>query len=287
MYENNAFITLTYSEENLKSNRLIYSDFQKFVKSLRHHIFDEHLKRIFPYAITHEERRECAKTLTKEARKNINERLAISVFCAGEYGDKRKRPHWHALIFNWSPPDRQPKYKNGRGDQVYDSEILRRLWPHGISELGAVTFQSAGYCARYASKKLAHGLDGQHEFEPISRRSSKNAIGKKWIEKHWRDVFTHGYVIQEIDGQFVQGSIPRYYEKWFQKNHPDEWRRYVTEVKPRIVAAATAKEEKITLEEKKINLKRAGLKGIQIKRNETRKKILEKKFNELQKLTKL
>jgi hypothetical protein len=151
MYEKNSFITLTYSEENLKSERLQYADFQKFLKTLRNLNFQKLLDEKFP-TYTQKDQRKLWNNFNKDQRKILYEKIQISVFGVGEYGDKKKRPHWHALIFNWRPDDLYHKYNNHRGDKVYNSKTLEQLWPHGICELGSVTFESAGYCARYASK---------------------------------------------------------------------------------------------------------------------------------------
>lgn len=65
--------------------------------------------------------------------------------------------------------------------------------------------------------------------------------------------------------------------KMVQKTHLDRWKRYVTQTKTKIIREAVAKEEKITQQEKLINMRRSGLKGLQIKRNTVRRKILEQK----------
>lgn len=277
MYENNCFLTLTYNEENL-TEKLHYPDAQKFIKDLRSHIFDEELKLRYPLLKTRADRRQAHKTSPPESKKALNEKIRISAYVAGEYGDKRKRPHWHILLFNYRPIDLEPVYKNGRGDQVYTSPIIDKLWGKGFSEIGQVTLESAGYCARYASKKLSHGKDGEHDYEPISRRSTKHAIGKQWIEKYHSDVFSYGRLILP-DG--TPSSIPRYYEKWYKKHHPEKWEHYVTQVKPKIMREAREREEKLNLEEKKANLRRSGLKGLQIKRTVARAKILAQKFKSL------
>lgn len=206
MHEKNCFITLTYDDDHLGDNRLDYRDFQLFMKKLR---------------------------------KLQNE--PIGVFVTGEYGEKTKRKHWHAIIFGWQPRDAKSKYETSRGDQVYSSETLSKTWGQGIAEYGSVTFESAGYCARYAAKKLVHGYDGQHSFQPISRKSSKYAIGKKWLEKYWRDIFVRGELIAP-NGASI--PIPRYYEKWFKENHPTEWVRYVTTAKQNKIDSAIARESK-------------------------------------------
>ena len=251
MYENNSFITLTYDDDHLKSDKLDYTDFQKFMKRLRHH----------------------------------NPHLTIGVFVTGEYGEQRKRPHWHAIIFNWRPTDLIHKYTNDRGDKVYSSTELSDLWPHGISELGSVTQESAGYCARYAAKKLVHGKDDDHDYQPISKKSSKQAIGKKWLEQNYKDIFRYGHLIL-ADGS--HSSIPRYYEKWLQKYHEDEWRSYVTKQKSEKMQKAIKKEEELKQKEKEINLARMDRgETHQITRNQSLKFIIEKKFKELQEKLKL
>ena len=208
MHEESSFITLTYKDEHLPwledkhGNKirptLKYEDFQNFMKKLRK-LKDD----------------------------------AMGYIVAGEYGGKNKRPHWHAIIFNWRPRDLEYFRKNEHGDTLYTSDTLDRIWGKNDPELrpnevGDVTFKSAGYCARYAAKKLEHGHDKDHPYHPIFKVSNKNAIGKKWLEVNWRDVFNHGRVVLD-DGTIT--SIPRYYEKWFKENEPTEWERYVTREK--------------------------------------------------------
>lgn len=291
LHENNSFITLTYSDEHLKSERLQYEDWQKFAKKLRQHRFDQLLERIFP-RLPQCDQRKLWNGLTKARREELYDPIRISTLQTGEYGDRTKRPHFHAIIFNWRPEDQTFHRTSDRGDRIFKSATLDQLWGKNDPdarpcEIGDVTFESAGYVARYATKKLAHGHDGQHEFQPIHKRSSSTAIGKKWIEKNWKDLFSAGICVMP-NGKIC--GIPRYYEKWLKAKRPDDYRRYVTEVKSKIVLEAIQKEEKLTKEEKIKNLKRSALMGLSFKpqrtRNNARKKILEQKFNELQKYSK-
>jgi len=199
MHENNCFITLTYSDENLESPKLQYKDFQEFMKRLRY--YNPHIK--------------------------------IGVFVTGEYGEDKKRPHWHAILFNYSPSDMEYHYTTDNGDKIYKSKELDKIWGKNDPEksptnIGAVTMDSAGYCARYAAKKLVHGKDQEHDWHPISKRSSKHAIGKKFLESYWQDIFNYGKVVLP-DG--TSASIPRYYQKWLQKHQPAAWERYITQTK--------------------------------------------------------
>lgn len=257
MHSQNSFITLTYSDEKLVSPKLILKHFQDFMKRLR---------------------------------KGAPE---ISYFVTGEYGDEKKRPHWHAIIFGWTPPDATPLYTSDSGHQVFASKLLDELWTHGKTEFGSVTMESASYVARYAAKKLTHGHDGTHDYEPISKKSTRPAIGRRWLEKNYRDIFSYGKMIV---GEKDIGAIPRYYTKWFEQTHPEEFLRYTETIKAEKISRASAR----TAEDEKLywdtynERRRFQPDGITIKpmstqltRNEVRKLITEKKFEELQNYLKL
>lgn len=191
-YENNCFITLTYSPENLPlDGQLNHFHFQLFMKRLR------------KYAKSDE----------------------IGFFMCGEYGDQTLRPHYHACIFGFDFDDKKPVRQNKLGDQIWNSEKLTELWGLGHTELGSVTQQSAGYVARYILKKQKN-----NGLLPYQKMSRKHAIGKRFIEKYWRDVFLNatGSIILS-DGS--RSKVPRYYEKWLQKYQPETWTRYVTQIK--------------------------------------------------------
>lgn len=288
MFERNCFVTLTYSDDHIGDGRLDYSHFQKFVKDVRNHRFQGLLDSLFPNVVQ-EAQRKLWRSLPKSRRDELYRGIKMSVLVTGEYGDKTKRPHWHAIFFNWRPYDLLLLRTNELGDKIYRSDLVDRIWGRNDSsvkpnEIGDVTFRSAGYVARYATKKLVHGKDGEHDFEPVSRRSSANAIGKTWLEVFWRDVFNNGFVILP-DG--VRCGVPRYYERWLKKTHPARWEVYVTQVKAKIVEEAIDKETRTSLEERKINLRRSGLKGLQISREQTRKKLLKRKYDEVSKFNKL
>lgn len=193
MHEENCFLTLTYNDDSIGDGRLRRRDWQLFAKRLRRKIDKP-----------------------------------ISFYGVGEYGELTKRPHWHACVFGWSPPDAEYKYTTDLKHKVFSSDLLKSIWKHGECEFGSVTFESAGYVARYSSKKLVHGYDQKHNYHPIPVFSTKRAIGKSWIEKYYHDVFNFGYVVLENG---IRCGIPRFYEDWLKKTHPDEWIRYVTTVK--------------------------------------------------------
>ena len=200
IHDSNIFLTLTYNEENLKSPRLQYRDWQLFIKRLRE------------------------KVTRNVTEKDAMDKLYIPYMVTGEYGDLTKRPHWHAILFNYEPADKEYKYTNELGDRVWTSETLTNLWKKGNVEYGSVTMESAGYVARYAAKKLVHGKDQDHNYDPIHKTSCRKAIGRQWIEKYYYHTFENGFIVLP-NGQ--QMKIPRYYTDWLKKHKFDKYVEYV------------------------------------------------------------
>lgn len=203
LYEQNSFVTLTYNDEHLPpGGALVYSDFQKFMRRLR--------KRFAP-------------------RK-------IRFFMAGEYGDERRRPHFHVCLFNCAFSDRVYFKRTASGSKIYTSKVLSSLWVDrvscsmGHSSVGDVTFESAAYVARYIMKKiLGRGVDpvtglplrevyegideGTGEVidrpEEFCHMSLKPGIGRPFFEKFRSEMFPRDYVV--VNG--VRSKPPKYYKK--------------------------------------------------------------------------
>jgi hypothetical protein len=184
----NCFVTLTYDQENLPENgTLVKRDLQLFFKRLR--------KRIYP-------------------RK-------IKYYAAGEYGEANGRPHYHACIFGWMPTDGLLIRSSASGD-LYASRELDSIWQMGLTSFGSVTFESAGYVAGYATKKVTGEKAKSHyarvnsktgeyihllpEFAAISTRP---AIGKDWFDRFKDDIYP-------CDTAIMRGremKPPRYFDR--------------------------------------------------------------------------
>lgn len=255
MHPNNIFLTLTYDEEHLESPRLIYSHWQKFMYSLRSHVREKN-----PF------------------------NGPIPTMVTGEYGEDKKRPHWHAIIFNYTPEDPVHKYTTDHDDKVYTSQTLSKLWNRGNCEYGSVTLESAGYVARYAAKKLVHGNDQDHNYHPIHRTSCKHAIGKSWIEKYHAQTFDLGYITLPNG---TRSKIPRYYEDWYKKHYPEKWSHYVTQLKLKIQTEAEKKNRKEELYYQSALLNASGPKHLILTRPKVKETILKLKFKQLQERLKL
>ena len=258
IHDQNCFITLTYNEDHLESEKLVYDDFQAFIRSLRDYLRD------------------------------TNQEKEIGYIVVGEYGEKNKRPHWHACLFNYRPDDPEYLFSNDLGDKVYTSKFLTDLWGKGHVSYGDVSFHSAGYIARYSLKKTKdHGkaaYDGE-DFQPIFKSSRKYAIGKRWLEKYWEDVFNYGQVIlKKADGTVTKCGIPRYYKKWLRENHWDAYLRYLSEVQN----PQAQKAEKKAREEYLKNVEINGKNPLTPTRHEIEHEVLEQTIkNRLQNYRKL
>ena len=144
----------------------------------------------------------------------------------GEYGEEGGRPHYHALLFGMDFPDKY-RWRKSNGIQTYRSQKLEDLWQLGHCEIGAVTFESAAYVARYVMKKItgdaaldhyAYGVD-EDTGEVLTRvpefchMSLKPGIGAGWLERFGSDVYPHGKMV--VRG--VESKPPRYYDKVFRR----------------------------------------------------------------------
>lgn len=116
-------------------------------------------------------------------------------------------PHYHALLFGLDFKDKKYWSRNVNGDHLYRSAQLERLWPFGFSLIGAVTFESAAYVARYVLKKVVSSRDDQDrlimkdsgeildaEYVTMSRggRGGLGGIGRPWYNKYKSDVYPIG-----------------------------------------------------------------------------------------------
>lgn len=197
LHEFNSFLTLTYDDANLPDHgNLVYRDFQLFFKRLR--------------------------------KAGVKARF----FMCGEYGEEEKRPHYHAIIFGFDPVDKVYYRKTGAGEIIYTSASLDAMWRKGTVFVGAVTFESAAYVARYCLKKVTGEAADNHykqvdlvtgeiiQMVPeFAHMSLKPGIGRPWLDKYSADVYPHDYVI--IRGQKVRP--PKYYDTVFEKGNIDDF----------------------------------------------------------------
>ena len=124
MNSHNCFITLTYSDAHLASERFVYEDWQEFIKRLRAKREYDEIKH------TNTQRKKLNKgPLTSEEIKELRRRAwYIPYMVTGEYGEKNKRPHWHAILFNYQPHNLKYHSTTELGDRIHTSETIEALW---------------------------------------------------------------------------------------------------------------------------------------------------------------
>lgn len=194
-----SFLTLTYSDENLPHGGTLVPDhFIKFMKRLR---------------------------------KSIPTKIRF--YHVGEYGDKLSRPHYHAVIFGHSFPDKKFAKKSNDGEHdIFTSAALDTLWGFGNCWVGSVTIKSAQYCASYILKKIGGDQAEEHyrrviqdtgeviqlhpEYTTMSRMPG---IGQKWFEEFHSDAFPSDFVI--MDGK--KSGVPKYYATKLKKRDRDQF----------------------------------------------------------------
>jgi len=185
----NSFLTLTYAPQHLpKDGSLDYSHFQSFMRRLR---------KFYP--------------------------AKVRFYMCGEYGERDGRPHYHALLFNCHFEDRRFFKVGPSGSRLYISDKLDELWGLGHCFIGAVSFRSAAYVARYIMKKVNGDRQELHytRVDPatgemlnvltpeFARMSLKPGIGMPWLRKFHKEVYPEDKVV--MDG--VQMKVPRAYDK--------------------------------------------------------------------------
>lgn len=153
----------------------------------------------------------------------------IRFFHCGEYGEQFARPHYHALIFGVDFEDKS-LFKIQNGSRLYVSPTLTKLWGKGHCSIGDVTFQSAGYVARYVTKKITGDAAKDHYWtdpdengeifklaQEYTTQSRRPGIAYDWYYKFKEDIYPHDNIV--IDGRHF--PVPRYYDKLLEKDDPD------------------------------------------------------------------
>ena len=201
-YEQMCYITLTVDDKYLdevfpplddvspgeidrgyKWNSLTHVPFQKFMKRLR-----ISLKRGVPVFGLKD-----GKPFTDQYHGEPYK--SVRYFMCGEYGDITHRPHYHAIIFGYNPPDMKPLLgKPG----LFISDHLSKVWKFGFHTVAKVESACVSYVAGYCDKKMDKARDvweynGVHpEYVAMSRGSKKagtGGIGRDFVRKYWPELY--------------------------------------------------------------------------------------------------
>lgn len=210
LYQFNCFLTLTYAPEHLPSDgSVVKAHYQKFLKRLRRHLS----RPTSPYY----------DSFLCDDRK-------VRYAVCGEYGSRLSRPHYHFLLFGLDFSDKV-SFNSHLGNQIFTSDSLSDIWGLGFCTIGALTFESASYVARYVTKKIygdqgwdhyALPNDPEYKYRPVRRcpeffkTSLKPGLGTGWFEKFSADVYPSDFVV--FKGR--QLRPPKFYDKLLERVDP-------------------------------------------------------------------
>lgn len=226
-HKNAWFVTLTYAPESEPQYLSLVADHtSKFIRALR----QKTKQKISYFAIG-----EYGSTCVKH---EIEKCPACGPI---------QRPHYHLIIFGLEIADKQVAYtrpnKNhyssslaqllecSDGVRYWRSPLLDSVWKKGIVNITSVSEATMQYVAKYHVEKITGDLAETHytrilddgsivELEhPQARMSSNPALGRKWIEKNWTNIYLRDGTMTAKGG--AKFAPPRYYDKWLEKNHPD------------------------------------------------------------------
>lgn len=203
-WDDACFITLTFDDAHVGDNNLSKKDIQDFLKRLRFKL-EEKYGTHYVYGPDGEL---IIDKRTGEPKKLPNK--PIKYYAVGEYGTKRKRRHYHAIIFGLSP------YVDEERKLIADSWLPRcEEWQFDRSRgnrsaIGTVTADSLAYVAGYIQKKLVGGMakDEYKGRQPPFMLCSQG-LGLDFAEKTVRR-------LKSCPASFIQGSripIPRYFRE--------------------------------------------------------------------------
>lgn len=186
MHDLNCVLSLTYNDDELPASlSLVKRDLQLFFKRLRKQVGR------FRY------------------------------YACGEYGERSRRPHYHAAIFGFDVADKKFYKKSAIGTNLYTSKSMDEIWGKGFVVVGDLNFESCAYIARYVVDKMTGDLadmwyswvdqdgvwhDVSPEFAVMSRRPG---IGRYYFDEYSAEVFAHDSVVMRAR----EVRPPRYYSK--------------------------------------------------------------------------
>lgn len=229
LHEHNSFLTLTYNEEHLPHDRSLDPEhLRNFWYKLRAYI-------------RRTERTEYKDLLQRNKNLPPLVHKKIRYYACGEYGKEQDkdnpnhlgRPHYHAILFNHHFKDNTIVGRNSNGDYRYTSVTLDKIWGKGTCEIGSVSFESAGYTARYCTQKITGELATDHYKKintdtgeqytverEFSRQSTSRGIGYEWWKKYNSDLNKDFITIRGI-----RMKPAKYYDNQLEKLNEEIYKR--------------------------------------------------------------
>lgn len=210
------FITLTYDDDAL-AETFVDSSVNRLVLGADHLGEAHFYSNLDPRDMT---------LFWKRVRKDFPDRKIV-YFQAGEYGEKRGRCHYHAIVYDL-PLDSKELHPNGAnelGQLTWRSDYLERKWQHGNVIVGKVTTESCAYVARYTLKKAKEMWENDYSnrTRPFVRMSRNPGIGRTYLERHAELFEVSRFPLPSRKDKPLMVPHPRYYLKFLKEVNEDRY----------------------------------------------------------------
>lgn len=153
---------------------------------------------------------------------------SVRYICAGEYGTKKGRAHWHIILFfQGTPPDMY--ISQGKDDP--NGRIDWKYWPHGYSYFQNTDYRGFRYVMKYALK-----AQDDHAAVKALTMSKKPPLGYEFFMNMAGDMVEGGLVLHSpeysfasvldrkgrarkywLQGRMREMFLDEYYNRWFEK----------------------------------------------------------------------
>lgn len=173
------FVTLTYNNHHLPEQGVVKEHAQNFMKRLRINL-----------------------------NRYLGRKVNLRMFLCAEYGSKHKRPHYHALIWNFPALDTLKRtlsifekswsyvvdrnFKHDKDDYVFYDEFARRYRAqYGFVHLQLAQGGHVYYCMKYMRKDAVVPKGKNDVFYLASRR---RGLGFEWLDSHKQEFINNPHL---------------------------------------------------------------------------------------------
>lgn len=191
------FVTLTYDPEHLPYQTSYRYDKKGRMKKHQPIIYKHRLGTLNPIDLTNFFKR-LRKLQSNKKQEPTHEHLfnnlkpgdKLSYYAAGEYGEARGRPHYHAIIYNAS------------------RKHIEKAWGMGNVHIMKADEGTIMYVMKYLDKQLDKKQTKTREPE---YNTMSEGIGKKWLEKNSRWHRQNIDVLYVTNKKGMRIPMPKYY----------------------------------------------------------------------------
>lgn len=179
----------------------------------------------------------------------------IRFFGCGEYGTHTFRPHYHIILFGLQLDDLVPFGPSRQGYQYYTSDTITKAWsiyhhadsdnpcgtfePLGFTLVGACTWETCAYTARYVTKKVNGPMADfyrKHNIVPeFAEMSRKPGIARQYYDEHKETLYDYKTINISTEDGGRKIYPPRYYDKLFDVDFPEQMAE-IKEVRKKLAA---------------------------------------------------